>query len=509
LLSGGGWQTYRSPDGLPSASVNCLLQDKAGTLWAGTDAGLAYGKGAGFASLPHAPPALREPVLGLAQDEHGWLWVSTSNHVLRVNRAAILQDSLNDSSIVEYGLEDGLRGVEGVKRQHSVWADQKGRIWFSLNRGISVVDPSRLRSSSEPGKPQLQSITADGAELGIHGALRVPAGRRRVVFHYAGLSLSVPDRVQFRYKLDDFDRNWSKPVRNRQAEYTNLGPGRYRFRVMASNPDGVWSGTEASVVFSVEPAYWQTWWFRLTIVLLTAAAIGAVYRLRLRRLTAGLSVRFEERLAERTRIAQELHDTLLQGFISASMQLHVAAEKIPAESSVKPAVLKTLDLMKRVTEEGRNAVRGLRAAHSTSLDLEEALSRIKSEVPPDAAATLQVLSQGKPTPLHPVLRDEVYRIGREAILNAFRHAGAQKIEAELDYSTSVFRLTVRDDGCGIEPQTLRAGKDGHWGLPGMRERADRIGARLRLSSNPGSGTEVELIVPSLVADRTRERKNGS
>ena len=191
------------------------------------------------------------------------------------------------------------------------------------------------------------------------------------------------------------------------------------------------------------------------------------------------------------------------------VQLHVAADKIPSESPVKPAVLKTLDLMRRVTEEGRNAVRGLRADHRNSLDLEEALMRIRTEVSLDATAALHVFSQGKPAPFHPVLRDEIYRIGREAILNAFRHAAAEKIEAELDYSTSGFRLTVRDDGRGIEPQTLRAGKDGHWGLSGMRERADRIGARLRLSSHPGSGTEVELIVPNLVAGRHWERKNGS
>ena len=381
LLSQGSWKTFRVPEGLPSENVNCLLQDKAGTLWVGTNAGLAFWKDGRFSSAAHAKGALRDQVLDLAQDAYGWLWISTSNHVLRVRKDALLNDNLSDASVVEYGLADGLRGLEGVKRQHSVWEDGRGRIWFSLNRGISMVDPSRLRGSSEPALPKLQFVTADGAELPTSRDLQIPAGKKRMVFSYAGLSLSVPDRVRFRYKLDGFDRDWSKPSPDRQAEYTNLGPGRYRFHVVASNPDGVWSGTEASLAFSVDPAFWQTWWFQLGIVLTAAGAVAAAYRFRLRQLTGSLNLRFEERLTERTRIAQELHDTLLQGFLSASMQLHVAAERIPAESPVKASVLKTLELMKRVTEEGRNAVRGLRAERSAPLLLEEAFSRIATELP--------------------------------------------------------------------------------------------------------------------------------
>ncbi len=499
LFSGGGWQTYRARDGLPSANVNCLIEDKKRTVWAGTDAGLAYMKDGRFKGLTHPPAALHAQILGIAEDAFGWLWVSTVDHVIRVNRDDILRDSLKEGSLIEYGLADGLRGLEGVRRQPSVWADRRGRIWFSLNLGISMVDPARLKNNMEPPAPQLQSIAADGVELNLSGPLRVPAGRKRMVFRYAGLSLSVPERVRFRYKLDNFDRDWSKPLPDRQAEYTNLGPGSYQFHVLASNPDGVWGKSEASISFSVEPAYWQSWWFWLTILVAATGAVITIYRLRLRQLTARLNVRFEERLAERTRIAQDLHDTLLQGFISASMQLHVTADKIPADSSLKTSILKTLEMMKRVTEEGRNAVRGLRATRSTVPDLQEAFSRIKAEIAPESPATLRVSILGESTGLHPVLRDEVYRIGREAIVNALRHAHAQDIEVELEYSRQGLRLSIRDDGCGIEPQTLQSGKDGHWGLSGMRERADRIGARLRLSSNPGNGTEVELQVPLHVA----------
>ena len=227
-----------------------------------------------------------------------------------------------------------------------------------------------------------------------------------------------------------------------------------------------------------------------------------LYTLRLRQLTARLNVRFEERLGERTRIAQELHDTLLQGFLSASMQIHVATARLPADSQVKPAFARSLELMNQVIEEGRNAVSGLRSGSSGSLDLEEAFSRIRDEMtgqPRREPVSFRVISEGVCTPLNPGARDEVYRIGREALLNAFRHSGGETIEIELIYSRRSFRLLVRDDGCGIAPDTLNGGREGHWGLVGMRERAERMGARLRLWSNPGRGTEVELSVPGQVA----------
>ncbi|MGH9841577.1 MAG: sensor histidine kinase, partial [Blastocatellia bacterium] len=215
---------------------------------------------------------------------------------------------------------------------------------------------------------------------------------------------------------------------------------------------------------------------------------------------------FEERLAERTRIAQELHDTLLQGFISASMQLHVAVDHLPADLPAKQRIGRVLQLMGQVIEEGRNAVRGLRSSNSDSLDLEQAFSRIRQELAIQEQIDFRVIVEGRPRALHPILRDEVYRIGREALVNAFRHARAKSIEVELEYAVNHLRILVRDDGCGIDPQVLRSGLDGHWGLSGMRERAEGIGARLNLRSRAAAGTEVELSVPSQVAFQTQSSK---
>ena len=229
-------------------------------------------------------------------------------------------------------------------------------------------------------------------------------------------------------------------------------------------------------------------------------------------MTQRINLRFQERLAERTRIAQELHDTLLQGFLSASMQVHVAADRLPDDSSVKPILTRALELMGQVIEEGRNAVRGLRSSRSASLDLEQAFSRIQQEFatgePPRDDIGFRVIVDGERRPLHPILRDEVYRIGREALMNAFRHAHAKNIEMELRYSSNRFRILVRDDGCGIDPNVLRTGRDGHWGLSGMRERADRIGAQFHVLSNVSAGTEIELSVPGSVAFQD-QTSNGS
>ena len=270
--------------------------------------------------------------------------------------------------------------------------------------------------------------------------------------------------------------------------------------MIASNSDGIWNSAEDVIAFEILPAFWQTWWFRIGAVLAFGLTIVALYRFRLHQLTRQLNLRFEERLAERTLIAQELHDTLLQGFLSASMQLNVAVDQLPVDSAMKSRLGTVLELMRQVIDEGRNALRGLRSTNvKGSLDLEESFSRLQQELGVAEEIRFRVIVEGSSRPLRPVVRDEVYRIGRESVANAFRHARPRNIEVDVAYLTNYLRILVRDDGCGIDPEVLQSGREGHWGLSGMRERADRIGARLKVLSRVGSGTEVELIVPSQVA----------
>jgi len=499
----GSWRTYTARNGLPSDNVNCLLEDSTGAMWAGTGLGLAVRGPDGFEVPRNMPALLRAPVLGIAEDRYGSLWIATSDHVLRLNRDKLLHGSLAEGDWREYGLADGLRGVEGVKRHRSVVTDATGRVWFSLNRGISVADPARETRDSAAATVHIQTISTDRGPIEFESEIRIPGGRHRTTFNFVGISLLAPERVRYKYRLEGFDRAWSEPAATREAVYTNLPPGSYRFRVMASNPDGVWSANEADIAFEVAPLFWQTWWFRMSAILLGAITVAALYQLRLHQHTRRLSLRFQERLAERTRIAQELHDTLLQGFLSASMQVHVAADGLPDDSSVKPTLNRALELMRQVIDEGRNAVRGLRSSRSASLDLEQAFSRIPQELVSQGEAgepvDFRVIVDGEQKPLHPVLRDEVYRIGREALVNAFHHARAKRIEIELKYSSRDLRVVVRDNGCGIDPGILRSGRDGHWGLSGMRERAEEIGARLHVFSSAAAGTEIELSIPGHVA----------
>jgi signal transduction histidine kinase/ligand-binding sensor domain-containing protein len=498
-FSRGGWRRYAVDAGLPSNDVNVLMEDTRGLVWVGTAAGLAVFDGGRVQTPANTPALLRQSILGLAEDRTGSIWVTTAERVLRVNRDGLLHGILGDGDLREYGVSDGLLAIEGVKRHRSVVTDPRGRVWLSMMRGLSVVDPGRVDGKTMPALTQIEDVSADGTSIDLFGDRSIPSGQRRITLSYAGLSLGVPERVMFRYRLDGFDRDWSRPVAERQAVYTNLNPGSYVFRVRASNSDGLWTGAEAMVNFAVKPTLWQTTWFRLSIVALAGLAGWGAYRLRMMRVAHQLNLRFEERLAERTRIAQDLHDTLLQGFMSASMQLHVAAEAVPVDSPAKSLLAHVLQLMRRVTDDGRNAVRGLRSSAVPTEDLEQAFTRIPTELPAQDQIPFRVIVEGQPRPMHPLIRDEIYRIGREAIVNAFRHSGASLVEMELEYSTRHVRMLVRDDGKGIDEQVLRTGRDGHWGLSGMRERAQRIGAGFQVWSRGGAGTEVELSVPNHVA----------
>lgn len=494
-FSRGTWRTYSTSEGLPSQNIYCLFADASDVLWIGTASGLARWRQNSIAPV-HALDGYA--IAGIAEDERGWLWLAAAGRVLKVDRRSLLDQSVTAEDIREYGPSDGLHGVEAVRRHRSVVAGPTGLIYFSSSQGLSVADPGRLLDAVPPAIADIQAVVADGEPMKIGSNVVVPPGRRRIRISYAGLSLSFPERVRFRYRLDNFDAGWSEPVASREAIYTNLPPGNYRFHLMASNPDGIWNGTEATIGLSVEPALWQTPWFRLVVVVSAFAGLAILYRRRMSELSRQLNIRFEERLAERTRIAQDLHDTLLQGFLSASMQLDVAAEKLSDDSPAKPQIHHVLDLMRRVTDEGRNAVRGLRSSNIDSSELEGAFLRVQQEFArPDVS--FRVTSTGTQRPLHPVLRDEVYRIGREALVNAFKHSGASSIEADVEYSPRQLRISIRDNGCGIDEKVLKTGRDGHWGLSGMRERAERVGARFQVWSSSQTGTEVDLRVPGHVA----------
>jgi ligand-binding sensor domain-containing protein len=493
------WGNYTARDGLPSSMVITIFEDTKHVLWIVTSDGLAYISSGKIKVPVKLPEALREQVFGVAEDGMGSLWFTTSDHVLRVNKDRLLSDSLSDTDVQSYGIDDGLLGVEGARRDRTVVADRQGRIWISCKSGLSLADPIVISQNSVPVKVRIESMSAGGSQVNVQNSIKIPSGIRGITLNYGSTKLAVPERTRFRYKLDGSDQGWSDSVASRQVVYKNLGPGSYLFRIVASNSVGLWNGPETSVSFVIEPAYWQTWWFRVACLAGCCLTILALYRLRIYQLTRRLNVGFQERLAERTRIAQELHDTLLQGVLSASLQLDVAEDQLPEDSPTKPLLKRVLQLMGTVTEEGRNALRGLRTTESGNQSLETAFSRLRQEFPLDSKTDYRVIVDSVTRPLRPLIRDEVYRIGREALLNAFMHAHANCIEVEVEYTSRHLRVSVRDDGRGIDPHVLHSGREGHWGLVGIRERSERIGADLRLRSRIGAGTEVELTVPGSIA----------
>jgi signal transduction histidine kinase/ligand-binding sensor domain-containing protein len=504
-LSNGQWRTFTVSQGLPSDTVYSLLSDADGTVWIGTANGLAFARSGRIAPLPEGPAALKDAVLGMAEGRDGRLWIATSRNVLAVRKDKLLNGTLTAEDLRAFGLEDGLLGTEGVKRERSVFADHSGRIWFSMNRGLSVVDTARKVDSLSPAVVRLEQISVDGNLSEVKPAIRVPAGSHRVTFAYSGLSLSVPERVRFKYKLDNFDKGWSDPVTGREAVYTNLDSGKYRFRVMASNSDGVWNGAESSVAIEIAPVFWSTWWFRVCVVLLIGIMLTTYFRLRMHRMEQQMNIRFEERLAERARIARELHDSLLQGFQGLMFRLQAAREMLPERpGDAAEALDVALDRGDQAIAEGRNTVEDLRESTLRTSDIVQSLTTLGEELNRSnnghGPTTLRVLVEGKPRELDPVLRDEIYRIGREALRNAFQHAHARNIEAEVTYGEEQFSLRVRDDGDGIDPGVFQEGKRaGHWGLPGMRERADGFGGQLHIWTESRAGTEIEVTVPAATA----------
>jgi signal transduction histidine kinase len=266
--------------------------------------------------------------------------------------------------------------------------------------------------------------------------------------------------------------------------------------VQAATARGAWSDPGTSLQVVILPAWWATWWFRAIYVTLFALAIWVAYVVRVRQLSRQLTMRMRERVTERTRIARELHDTLLQGLASASLQLEVADRQMAADATAKPVVQRVSQLLRQLMDESRHTVRRLRFQRSQEENLERVLTQISSDLAAPRNVKYQVVVEGTSRSLRPLVRDEIYRIGGEALANAFRHAGASAVETVLEYGRDHFRLMVRDDGQGIDPEVLMAGREGHFGLSGLRERARKIGAQLKIRTAAGAGTEIDLIVPS-------------
>ena len=505
-LSKKGWRNYGVPEGLKSDDVTCLLQDSAGVLWIGTIGGLAFLRD-GHVQIPQGTQEwLSEPIFGMAEDSKGWLWIASGTLVLRAKRNSLTRgQALADSDFRVFGWNDGLHGAEGVKRFPSVVKDFQGNVWFSTNHGLSVVNPGRSTINSLPALLRVEAVTVDGSEVNLGQPIRVPPGERRIVFHYLGLSLANPERVRYRYWLENYDSGWSEATTNRETAFPNLSPGKYRFRVMCSNSDGIWNNEGTSIDFSVLPTFYETNWFRTLCAAALSALLWGIYQLRVKQLNRQFNIALEARVNERTRIARDLHDTVLQSLHGLLMSFQRAANLLPERPvEAKQRLEGAIDQAAQAITEGREAVQGLRSSTVVTNDLALAIQTLGEELA--AKQTTQhpplvnVAVEGTMRDLNPILRDDVYRVAGEALRNAFHHAQARRIEVDIHYDERQLRLRVRDDGKGISSQLLiNKGRSGHWGLQGMRERAKLVGGHLEIWSELDSGTEIELRIPASIA----------
>ncbi|MGH8525982.1 MAG: ATP-binding protein, partial [Gammaproteobacteria bacterium] len=374
-----------------------------------------------------------------------------------------------------------------------------------------MVDPSRLSATTTPAVTYIESVTVDRKEQVATDNLRLAPHPRDLQIDYTSPTFAIPQRVKFRYRLDGYDRDWHDAGTRRQAFYTDLPPGNYTFRVMACNGDGVWNESAAKLNFFIAPAYYQTSWFRALCAVLLLALLWAAYQLRVRLLHRQFETTLSARVGERTRIARELHDTLLQSFQGLLLRFQAAANLLPAQPiEAQKRLDSAIDQAAAAITEGRDAVQGLRSSAFEKNDLANGITAIAEELTSDHSApdfpVIDVQVEGATRNLKPIVRDEAYRIAGEALRNAFHHARARRITVEIRYDVRQFSVRIRDDGKGIDEAIIRRGHAGHFGLHGMRERAESVGGRLEVWSKVDSGTEIQLSIPSGFAYSLSDRR---
>jgi len=511
VLDGERVRTYVVADGLQIGNVMANHPGRIGH-WLGGELGLARFDGERFYSIQSAPELPLDGVTGIVETPDGDLWLNGRAGIVHIAATELERSRLDPAYRVRgetLGAFDGVVGSSAMVRPLPTAIEAAdGKLWFATTSGIYGIDPARRVHNRIPPPVLIRALTVAGYTIEPIPGLKLPAYTTAVRFDYLGLSLTAAEKVRYRYRLDGVDADWREVTAVRQALYTNLRPGHYIFRAIAANNDGVWNEQGAALDFSIARAYSQTTWFRAACAASLLLALWALYQLRLRQIAKGFNARLEERVAERTRIARDLHDTLLQSFQGLLLLFQTARELLRTRPAEAEKILESaIDQTAQAITEGRDAVQGLRASTVERSDLAQAITTFGQELAAEASrhtsVGLQVGVAGTPRTLHSIVRDEIYQIASEALRNAFRHAEAKQIEVELRYDERQLRLRIRDDGKGIDSNFLTAeGRVGHFGLHGMRERAKLMGGKLTVWSGPKSGAEVELSIPAARAYAT-------
>jgi signal transduction histidine kinase/ligand-binding sensor domain-containing protein len=488
-VSDRGYRIYTTRDGLPDEGVHSVHEDRDGSIWVATVGGLArvqHGVITSFSTVG----LLGEIVFEILEDAAGNLWLNGRQGVIKASKRdldAYAAKTRRDVPITVYGLADGLKSTEYSVAyiQRPACRTSDGKLWFATTGGVAAIDPAVNRINTQPPPVVIEAFVAD-QRLEPHGPVQVGPGAGAFQIDYTALSLLVPPKVRFAYQLEGLETAWTDAGTRRLASYSRVPPGHYRFRVRAANNDGIWNETGAALDIRVAPHFYQTWWFRASIVIALVCIAGGLHHLRVRRIEA----QFALVMKERNRLAREIHDGLSQGL--AAIGLHLSAiqnDDVAAER--ERHVQKARQLVEANLREARRSVWDLHPQYLDRHDIVSGLGRMTADLGDSANVRIGVRTIGSPRPLPADVEKNLFRIAQEAVANAIRHAAAGRVMIELRFNRRDLRMTVSDDGRGFDPA---AASDG-FGLTSMRERAAEIGATLQLHSRPSAGTSVTLTVP--------------
>ena len=501
---------------LQGGSIGAVHEDRAGTLWLAAGTGLyRYNRERDtFTRYTESQGLPTNDIMGLLEDRAGRLWLSTKKGISRFDPRT--------ETFRNYDVSDGLQGDEFSRGCHA--QGRSGEMFFCGSNGINAFFPEDIRDDPHVPPVVLTSFKISNKPVPIAASsvlqraipyvesLTLSYRDNVFSFEFAALSYAKSQKNRYRYRLEGFEPDWNEVgSRQRLATYTNLDPGKYVFRVQGSNSDGVWNEEGMSLPILITPPWWRTNWFRAFCVGLFLALLWAAYQFRMRQVQHAFDMTLEARVGERTRIARELHDTLLQSFHGLLLRFQTASHLLPERpAEAKDRLDGAIEHAAKAITEGRDAVQALRASTVERNDLAVAITTLGDELATDASVdrppTFRVAVEGQARDLRPMVRDEIYKIAAESLRNAFRHAQAGRVEVEIRYDDKEFRLRLRDDGKGIDPVVLASrGIEGHYGLRGMPERAALMGGKVAVWSEVGTGTEVELRVPARAVYATSRR----
>lgn len=537
-LRNGQFRTYTKADGLSANLIMRVLEDRDGVIWVGGGEGVDRLVGDRFEKLTSVPKSLvaipfgsdrdgglfvffddaivtlridktgvqritelLTPV-GMIESEQGELWFR-GNAIVRVPPGSFVRPRPHDEPLdfESFSTADGLTTAEATHPGQSMALARDGKLWAATPQGLAMLDLHRLTLTKSKPSIYLTDVSIGRKTERAGREIVLPPGTSHFEIHFAAVEIAAPEKIRMQYRLDGVDSEWLDAPPNPVAIYSNIPIGKHALRIRSSNRNGIWDRQGVVFMVTQQPYFYQTRWFVAAMITLGIMLAVVIYRLRVAQISRQMSARFDERLAERTRVARELHDTLLQTVQGSKMVADHALKNTADHTRMVRAMEQLSTWLTQATEEGRAALQSLRASTTERNDLAEAFRRVIDECGRASGAAISLSVKGDSKEMHPVVRDEIYRIGYEAIRNACAHSGGDRLEVTLEYAHDL-TLRVSDNGGGIDAEIVEQGKDGHFGLRGMRERAERIGSKFTLVSSPTSGTLITLLVPGRVAFRT-------